>query len=922
MKIATVLVLVLSWSHVFSQALTWLSKPQHEMGMVANSDVFDQKVSANGRYLTFVSDAGNLVVGDGNYSDDLFLKDLVSGQILRVSETSNGSEIDTSKIYHFSRASDDGRYVSFTSDADNLPMANGGPIVYLKDLQTGVLVADSVDASGQNVFNVEAYVGALEQSSDGRYLAFTSDANVVNNAAETKNVFRKDRDSGSYLLVSISHQGSAAGGASLEDMSSNGRFITFQSDGQVVPSSPNPGYVTNYLRDMNFGTTVLYHRDTNQVAVTGSYLISAVSNQGTVAFCSFSDDLIANDSNGRSDVFIYEAGIISRISQDVNQGQINDAECEIYYIKRNIEISDDGQYIGFLHASDALTAEDNQGRVQAYWFNRNNNQTTMLSKSGAGMSADQDVVGISMSGDGQRISLLTAANSLPHPSPNYIYQNLYLYNQNVGGLSGVNLAQVAVQHLLADTSKPVMSADMSTILFSSKAPNASGLSEVDDSTHLYSINRNTGEQVLLVKHIKPGSQDLSDNGRYLTFVSDRFQPNSSIEIGVESVFLYDRQTDHFSQIAPGDSPKVNDHGWVVFESTDDSLSPIDDNNTTDIYLYEPVSQNLSLVTQALAGDAANALSYSPDIAGEGVSTWIVFISFADNLIADDDENISDVFMINWQQSPIQRVTENALGEGQNADSYQVAISSNTQTIALASYAQNLTSDVHPYFSLQVYAYDRINNQFTLVTLDQSGDPHNENNFVSHIGLSASGRYISYNTYGYFGNDPDENNLSSVYVYDQLLQTNQRISQFLDGTELPSGSHYGYIQVDETVSPHLMSVVFSNQGDLLNPLPNTQYQQVMLFQQGGPGVDLSMQVSGSGYVSGNLGYFCQANCSNTYDLGTTLNLLAIADDGATFQGWSGDVCQDANPSCEVVMDQAKNMQAIFTSNDVIFKHGFE
>ena len=428
---AYVLILLLSWStHSRSQAISWLSQPQHEMGLVANAGVKDQKLSANGRYLTFISQAGNLLAGDDNFADDLYLKDLVTGEVKRVTELGNGQIMDpTVFFFEFSRASDDGRYVSFISNADNLPMSNGAPIVYLKDLQTGTLVADSVSTNGQTVFNVSnSFEGILEQSSDGRYVAFTSQDDVVNNAGLTKNVFRKDRQTNTYQLVSVSHTGNAAGGATLEDMSSNGRFITFRSDGTVLPISPNPSFETNYLRDMSFGNTVLYHRDTNSAPVVGNYILSAVSNQGEVVFCSFSDVLVVDDNNGLSDVFVYEAGVISRISENTSQGQIMDHGCYTYYIKRHGEISDDGQNVAFLHASNELSSEDNLGRVQAYRYSRTHSQTVMVSKNDMNEAANQDVTILSMSADGQRTSILSAATSLSHPVSTYIYNNIYIIN--------------------------------------------------------------------------------------------------------------------------------------------------------------------------------------------------------------------------------------------------------------------------------------------------------------------------------------------------------------------------------------------------------------------------------------------------------------------------------------------------------------
>jgi len=919
-----VLILLLCWSnHSWSQAISWLSQPQHEMGLVANGGIKDQKLSANGRYLTFISTAGNLMPGDTNYGDDIYHKDLVSGEIKRVTELGNGQIINNTYLLDFSSASDDGRYVSFIANADNLPMANGDYILYLKDLQTGVLSADSVSVDGQTVYPVSVAIdGTLSQSADGRYVAFASVADIVNNPGLTKNVFRKDRQNNSYQLVSVTHTGDAAGTASLEDMSANGQYITFNSAGEVLPTSPNPAFTTNYLRDMNFGNTVMYHRDTNQSPVIGHYIISAVSDQGTVAFCSAADNLIANDNNALLDLFVYEGGAITRASLTSTQNEITDAGCGAYYLKRDVEISADGQYIGFLHSSNQLTAEDNLGKVQAYRLNRGTAQTVMISKNDVQEAANKDVVLLSFSSNGLRASLVSAATSLPHPAPTMIHRNIYMYNHNTGNITGVALAELPVSHWLAGAVKPLMTGDMSQVVFSTLAPNAFDENEVNDSNDLYIYDMATKTNSRVATHVLSDSHDVSDNGRYLVFVSDRFQPLSSIELGAEYVFLYDSQTDQYSQIAEGNSPKVNDSGWVVFVSEDDGLSPDDDNGFSDIYLYQSDNQSISLVTVGHDGSAANFFSSSPDIGGIGVSTWLVFLSHADNLIVDDIEGEEDVFIQNWGQGPIVRISENSLGEGQNSGGSNVAIAANTQTIVFDSFAQNLTADTHLYYSKQIYVYDRINNQLELISLNDDGFPHDGNLFSQSLSVSATGRYIGFGTVGFFGNDANENSEGGIYLYDQVTQSRQRISQFLNGDSLPGGSLHGDVQADESHNPPLVSVLFTNPGDLLDPAPNSAYDQIMLYQQGGPGVDLSMQVTGAGSVSGNLGYFCQGSCENTYDLGTTLNLLAIADQGASFLGWSGDVCLDNNISCEVIMNENKSVQALFSSNDVIFVDGFE
>ena len=70
-------------------------------------------------------------------------------------------------------------------------------------------------------------------------------------------------------------------------------------------------------------------------------------------------------------------------------------------------------------------------------------------------------------------------------------------------------------------------------------------------------------------------------------------------------------------------------------------------------------------------------------------------------------------------------------------------------------------------------------------------------------------------------------------------------------------------------------------------------------------------NGSGWVmSSPAGIDCGEDCSEPYEGGTTVSLLAIADFGSTFAGWSGD-CSGPNPSVEVLMNASKTCTATFT-----------
>ncbi len=130
-------------------------------------------ISANGRFIAFESEATNLVPGDANGVSDVFVHDRQTGQTVRVSVSGLGEEANGGS--HNPRISADGRFVAFESDATNLagPDGNGARDVFLHDLQTGATRRVSVTDLGGELTEASSLQGI---SADGRFVAFITTA--------------------------------------------------------------------------------------------------------------------------------------------------------------------------------------------------------------------------------------------------------------------------------------------------------------------------------------------------------------------------------------------------------------------------------------------------------------------------------------------------------------------------------------------------------------------------------------------------------------------------------------------------------------------------------------------------------------------------------------------------------------------------
>src|SRR5262249_18819116 len=129
--------------------------------------------TANGRYVGFSCEASNLVPGDTNFAEDVFLHDRQTGKTERISVASDGSQ----GRYPSSRPriSASGRYVAFDSFSPNLVPGdtNGLTDVFLRDRSAHTTVRVSLTADGKEAYG-SSYGASI--SPDGRYLTFTSDA--------------------------------------------------------------------------------------------------------------------------------------------------------------------------------------------------------------------------------------------------------------------------------------------------------------------------------------------------------------------------------------------------------------------------------------------------------------------------------------------------------------------------------------------------------------------------------------------------------------------------------------------------------------------------------------------------------------------------------------------------------------------------
>ena len=282
----------------------------------AGGDEFSNfpSISANGRYVTFVSDADNLSGADVEEVVDVFVRDLQSNTTTLVSRQSGAGGAGGDDVSSFPAISGDGRFVAFQSSADNLSTADDDAVrdVFVRDTQqnTTTLVSRATGAGGAGADGASSEAAI---SADGRYVAFQSDADNLSGADDNRftNLFVRDLQANTTTLVS--RQSAGRGGAPADgisgapSISADGRYVAFQSDADNL-TGDDLAVRDVFVRDIETEETVLISRQSagaGGAGGDGSSFLAAISADGRyVAFDSGADNLDPASNDVFTNVFV------------------------------------------------------------------------------------------------------------------------------------------------------------------------------------------------------------------------------------------------------------------------------------------------------------------------------------------------------------------------------------------------------------------------------------------------------------------------------------------------------------------------------------------------------------------------------------------------------------------------------------------
>lgn len=389
-------------------------------------------ISANGRYVAFVSEATDLAANDNNFATDVFVRDRLTGQTILVSVNAAG----TGTADQFSRAptiTPDGRFVVFISAASNLVTDDAAALihedVFIRDLQLGTTKLVSRNFAGTGRGNgASGWFDPLGISDDGRYVVFTSsstDLTAIPDNNNQQDVFVRDLQTNTTKLVSINKDGTGSGQnvSNVGVITPDGRFVAFISEARDLTAT-DTRFKQVFVRDLQTNTTKLV---TPNFAGTGASSGGtdpgierslAISDDGRfIAFVSSSADLVPNDTGLTHDVFVRDTQLETTFLVSVTKDGLPPTTGH----SGRFAMTPDGRYVSFVSGCDTLVNNDSNQQQDVFLRDLQTNTTTLISVNQSGVAggngaADTSFVSIflrtSISNDGRYVSFGSSAVNL------------------------------------------------------------------------------------------------------------------------------------------------------------------------------------------------------------------------------------------------------------------------------------------------------------------------------------------------------------------------------------------------------------------------------------------------------------------------------------------------------------------------------
>lgn len=719
----------------------------------SNGSNFDPVFNFDGRFLAFTSDDSQLVSGDSNQAADIFVYDQTLQQLRRINLASNGSQADQPSSSP--AISSDGRFVAFSSLATNLVPgdSNSASDIFVVDRTTGNVERVSMASDGSQA-NGASFSPSI--SGDGRYIAFESESNNLDAGNSShrgtvgpsnRQVYVFDRIAKTVRCVSAFSQ--------MSTVHVNSSTLAYNTGDETISgnvTSSNSLYAGNFAA-FDFGS---------KTASLGNNVLASASSREKL----HPQDILARDAATKLGPF----------------SSIDDLPPGYPLLLGNPAIdAASSERIGTLDQWNRLRIRPDAGALEAVsasatgsiFVDLNSNLlkdsnevgladiTVFLDANGDGINQSSEIASVTAGG-----SLATVSNS---DRGEFSFRNIPPTKQNFRAMvpdewqasaEPLSIVGIGAVQGNGNSTLPAISPSGRVIAFLSNASNLVAGDGPNPNVFVYSRDEQSLERL---PHEGMNLRVLCISGEQDQFVLLRDDT---------SVFLYDRKTkvlepvslSNSGELANGysDNASANQDGnWIAFSSFAKNLVPNDSDDFSDIFLFHRAAKSVISVTLAANSVQGNNDSEEPSISSDG--RFIAFVSDASNLVEEDRNGLSDIFVYDRIHGSIRRVNVSGDGSESNGFSYPPSISGNGRFVVFQSLASNLvagdTNAASDLFvvDVQTSAIERLEIPFKATSQAVNYRPS----------ISEDGQYIVFEAYNSILAPSDTSLTKSVFVYDRF-----------------------------------------------------------------------------------------------------------------------------------------------------------
>ncbi len=373
----------------------------------------------------------------------------------------------------------------------------------------------------------------------------------------------------------------------------------------------------------------------------------------TVAFDSLASNLVRSDTNGSSDVFVSDG------PRHVERVSLTSRGRQARGFNENPSISATGRFVSFTSSTYDLAEPGNRNRrMTVFVHDRDTGRTARASDRSDGRRAFGHSYDSSISRSGRYVAFVSNAPDLAMKGDDNGVEDVFVHDRKTGKTNRVSLSR-RLDDPNRDSSGPAISGNGRYVAYASAASNLVRRDR-NDSVDVFVYDR-VERRTDLVSVAADGSRSrdyswapsISADGRYVAFTS--YASLAQTDAAPEDVYLHDRETGKTEHVSMGyrgaangrsEHPAISDDGrYVAFVSAADNLVPGDTNGVSDVFVRDRAAQTTTRVSVGDEGQEANAASWAPPSLGPD-GEFVCWSTAATNLddTPDNHPDREDVFL--------------------------------------------------------------------------------------------------------------------------------------------------------------------------------------------------------------------------------------------------------------------------------------